>query len=124
MTNTPDQTVFLACDVAARKALAVAAKKCKNNRGRASRQMHRGEPDSVLHLLLSPTITRDEVDRYRLLDTAWEALHDSLAGHGLPHVEFVVTACDEYVRNRLVTPARHDSGVLAQFLAEAYAAAT
>lgn len=121
--------VYLACEVAVLKAIAVAGTKIKNHRARTVRgpeYQYRDVPHSRLYLAVRPTISDHEVTGHRLLQRAWEPLRESLAAHGLEdrHIACIETACEEYVRNRLTTPAPHERGVLALYLAEAHAAAS
>ncbi|MCF8610051.1 hypothetical protein L5G28_07730 [Gordonia sp. HY285] len=115
MTAATDD-VLLACDLAVRMTLEAAGRSIRNKRGRASRGAYRGVADSDLYLVLTPAPAAHEVDQFETSFSRWWGLPSVLDEAAIPHIQLIMRACHEYVRQLVLAQAPHDVAALRAYL--------
>lgn len=119
MTATATSSdVFLACHLSVRLSLESAAKSIVNHRGRAERGRYQGVMPDALYRVLDPPATAAEIDRWEAAFSRWWGLPSVLHDEQIPHIDLIMRACHEYVRQLMMSQAPHDPDALRAWLRE------
>ncbi|MFZ2488675.1 MAG: hypothetical protein WAZ19_11180 [Anaerolineae bacterium] len=121
MTTCDD--VLMACSMAARLTLEAAAKMVRNHRGRTERGRYQGCPDDLLYLSLDPPATEAEMDRFVEKFTDWWGLPTVLDESAVPNARLYMQACQQYVRDCMLSQRAHNVAALRAYLAQVDAVA-